>query len=295
LSAILYALVTVLTWGTWMTPSQNIHFKNQQIKTFYVATANLLLTGLVLLIQGASGLTWQVFWLPFIGGLIWALSAFAAFTATKHLGMARAFGIWTPLNVLIGIGWGMLLFSEFLKSGPLILVLLGMALVILIAGILLIIFAKGFNLGREQAGNYKLGLLGAFSAGILWGSYFIPIKISAASMWVASFPMAVGIFAGSGLLVLLSRQSLRLDNLLDTLRVSASGVMWGVGNYGMLLLVDQLGTGRGFTISQLGVVVNALMGIFVLKDPKPRSRAAILTLAGCILACIGAILLESLK
>ena len=34
---------------------------------------------------------------------------------------------------------------------------------------------------------------------MLWGSYFIPIKLSAASMWVAAFPLALGIFAGSAL------------------------------------------------------------------------------------------------
>ena len=53
-----YALVTVLAWGTWLAPSQNIVFKNQQIKTFYVAAANLALAALVFLAQGFSGLTW---------------------------------------------------------------------------------------------------------------------------------------------------------------------------------------------------------------------------------------------
>jgi glucose uptake protein len=79
------------------------------------------------------------------------------------------------------------------------------------------------------------------------------------------------------------------------MRVSTTGLLWGVGNYGMLLLVEQLGAGRGFTISQLGVVVNGLIGVFVLKDPQPGSRASLLTLAGCVLACVGGILLGSLK
>jgi glucose uptake protein len=29
---IFYALITVLAWGTWLAPSQNVPFKNQQIK-----------------------------------------------------------------------------------------------------------------------------------------------------------------------------------------------------------------------------------------------------------------------
>jgi glucose uptake protein len=67
-----------------------------------------------------------------------------------------------------------------------------------------------------------------------------------------------------------------------------------VGNYGMLLL-DTLGAGRGFTIAQLSIVVNALVGIYWLKDPQPRSRAAWLTLTGCALATFGGIILANIK
>ena len=292
---ILYALVTVLAWGTWLAPSQNINFKNQQIKTLYVAAANLVLATLVFLIQGFTGLTWQVFWLPFVGGLIWAVSAFLAFTATHRLGMARAYGIWTPLNVGFSILWGVVIFSEFLTAGRLTLILLAASLIILFAGVLLIIFAKGFDRGQGSTGNFWIGLLSALGTGVLWGSYFIPIKLSAASMWVAAFPLAVGIFTGSCILVLLTRRSIRLNHPAEYLRVAVSGLLWGVGNYGMLLLVEQLGAGRGFTLSQLGVVVNGLVGVLVLKDPRPKSRAALLTLVGCVLACLGGVLLGSLK
>ena len=34
-------------------------------------------------------------------------------------------------------------------------------------------------------------------------------------------------------------------------RVSATGVLWSVGNYGMLLRVSELGAGKGCTIAQL--------------------------------------------
>ncbi len=54
----------------------------------------------------------------------------------------------------------------------------------------------------------------------------------------------------------------------------AAGILWALGNYGMLLMVDTLGAGRGFTLSQRALVVNALCGIYLLKDPKPNTRAA---------------------
>lgn len=291
---LLYALVTVLAWGTWLAPSQNVVFRNQQIKTFYVAAANLALALVVLSLQGSRGLTWSVFWPPFLGGLVWSVSGFLAFTATDRLGMARAFGLWAPINVLVSIVWGIVIFGEMLNEGPQTLFLLALALAITLAGVLLIIFAKGFG-GPAQSRALLPGLLAALGAGVLWGSYYIPIQLSAASMWVAAFPLSVGIFAGSAILAGLTRQPLRLERRGDLLRVLSTGLLWGIGNYGMLLLVGEFGAGRGFTISQLGIVVNGLLGVYLLKDPPPKSRAAVLTLLGCLCATAGGILMGTLK
>jgi glucose uptake protein len=63
----------------------------------------------------------------------------------------------------------------------------------------------------------------------------------------------------------------------------------------MLTLVEGIGTGKGFTIAQLSLVVNALVGILVFRNPPPRSRAAAVTLVGIMLALIGGILLGQLK
>ncbi len=294
--ALLYALVTVIMWGTWLAPAQHLPFKNQQIRTFYVAVAFLALATVVaLIVNGFAQLTWDVFWLPFIGGIIWAISSWCAFTATHKLGMARAQGLWSPLNIIVSLIWGAVLFQEFPMSGATTQLLFLLSAVIIIAGVLLIIFAKGSDATRRSRREVGIGLLGALGAGILWGTYFIPIKLSQASVWVASWPMAVGIFVGSIVLVLLPRQSLRLDRPSYYGRVLASGVMWGIGNYSMLLLVGELGAGRGFTIAQLGIVVNALIGVYWLKEPQPKTRAAALTLAGCVLAMIGSILLGNIS
>lgn len=293
MSGIGYALITVLCWGTWLSIAQSIPFKNQQIKIFYVAAANLVLASVVFLVQGGQGLTLKVFLLSFVGGLIWAVSGWMAFVATHELGVARATGIWAPINVVVSILWGVILFGEFLSTGSWTMILLILSVLILIAGVLMIIFAKGMHTQKE--GNFRIGLLGALGAGVLWGSYFIPGKYAAASAWTTAFPLAVGIFAGSAILVALTREPLRLNHASEYLRVTVSGLLWGIGNYGMLLLVEQIGAGRGFTIAQLGVVINGLMGVYILKDPQPKTRAAWLTLIGCVLASVGGIMLGSLK
>ena len=292
---IFYALITVLAWGTWLAPSQNIHFKNQQIKTFYVAVANLGLALAVALIVQRGQLQIFDFWPPFIGGLIWSVSGFCAFTATNKIGMARAFGVWAPINIIVSIIWGAVLFNEFPITSPLSLPLLFGSLAVIIAGVLMIIFAKGGGEKIQNTHTTVIGFLAAFGAGILWGTYYIPLKMSGVSMWMAAFPLAIGIFTSSSFLMVIARQPIRLETTQQYLRTGATGLLWGIGNYGMLLLVNQLGAGRGFTISQLSVVVNALIGIYLLKDPRPRTRAAMLTLVGCVLASAGGIFLGNLK
>lgn len=293
--ATLYALITVLAWGTWLAPSQNIPLKDQQIRVFYVASVNLLLAFVIGLFQGLGGLTGSVFWMPFAGGLIWAVSGLCAFTASAKLGLARAFGIWAPLNIIVSLICGRLLFGEFLNPNRSTLLLLLLAVTVIIAGVLLMVFAKG---GVEEQRPKKvqvIGLLAALGAGVLWGIYFIPIKMAGVSMWIAAFPMAVGIFVGSTVLMFLAGQPPRLDKPGHYVRIGITGLLWSVGNYGMLLLVGRIGAGKGFTIAQLSVVVNALVGIYWLKEPPPGTRAAHMTLVGCVLATVGGILLGNLK
>jgi glucose uptake protein len=199
------------------------------------------------------------------------------------------------LNIIVSLICGRVLFGEFKNPSSVQMTLLLVAVLVILVGVLLIIFSKG---GAEKSQDLKallVGLLGALGAGILWGVYFIPIKLSGASMWIAAVPMAVGIFVGSGVLLLLGQQSPRMRTSGEYARVAATGILWSLGNYGMLLLVGELGAGKGYTIAQLSVVVNALVGIYWLKDPRPGTRAAYMTLLGCVLATLGGILLGNLK
>jgi glucose uptake protein len=297
LFTIITAAVTILAWGVWIAPMQNVQFKSQQVKTFYVACANLVLTLVVTIIRGYEALPPVAFWLSFTGGAMWSVSSLWAFTASGSIGLARATGIWAPTNIVMGLLWGSLLFHEFPAAGTATTVLLFASAATIIAGILLIIFSRVSEpAGKHPGGKpvYLRGLLAALGAGLLWGTYFIPVKFSGVSPWAASLPMALGILAGSAALVLHSRNPLTLGAPTDYLRTGLGGALWGAGNFSMLLLVGQVGAGRGFTLAQLSLVIGALIGIFWLKDPPPRSRAAAMTFLGCVLAMVGGILLGNL-
>jgi len=289
-----YAAITVLAWGTWLVPSQNVKFNGQQVRVFYVAVANLVISGLVASTQDGHQMTTAEFCLAFAGGMVWALGGWAAFAATDKIGVVRAFGVWAPLNILVSIVFGAVLFKEFVALHGRVLVLC-LSLLLIVAGVLMIIFSKASG-GRTASGRAAvLGWACAAAAGVLWAAYYLPIKVSKANMWIASFPLACGMFVGCSAIVLVSRSSARLANGGAYFRAVCSGALWSIGNYGMLLLVGALGAGKGFTISQLSVVVNAICGIYLLKDPPPNTRAARLALFGCVVATVGAIILGRLK
>lgn len=298
---IVYALVTVLAWGTWLAPSEKVQLPNALARAFYIAVGNLLLATIVLFIVGGqSKLSWSIFLYPFFGGLIWAVGALCAFTGIARIGMTKAFGIWAPLNIVVGVIWGMLLFGELLKSGSQTIMLGVLALTVIIGGILLIIFAGSSNKEDSTSKSPFSGYLLAAGAGVLWGTYFVPTaflarNVEGLSGWITAFPLAVGMFVGSGILSLFSGRPPKCESGFDYLRVISSGVLWSTGNFAMLLMVGIIGMGKGFTIAQLCVVVNALIGIFVIKNPAPGTRAAKLTLLGVTLATIGGILLGNLK
>ena len=295
---IIFAVITVLAWGSWLAPSQNVPMKGQHTRTFYVTLAVLLMAIVASFFVGLEGLNATTFWFPFLGGVIWTLTGWSAFVGASKLGMARAFGIWAPMNIVVGIIWGVVLFGEFLDT-ELKTLLFALAAFFLIIGGILLIVRKGSGKSVDSKMSIP-GLLGTLGAGIGFATYFIPIQIGTANtpefnMWIGTLPMAIGMFACSSLLMVISGSSVKLEKPSHYFRVMSTGILWGTGNYGALAMMEILGTGRGFTIAQLGVVVNALLAVYVLKEPHPKSKAAKLILIGVVIATTGAILLGNLK
>jgi len=294
MEGIIFAFITVLAWGSWVAPSQNVPLKGQQTRTFYTSSAVLVLAAIVASFLGFKGLSPETFIGCVVGGLIWAVSCWFAFIGVSKIGMAKAFGIWAPMNVIVGIIWGIVLRGEFIDTSIQNQLIALLAVVIMIGGILLIVFSGDSEKTEVNKKDKIYGLLGTAGAGVGFASYFIPVNIGTDgnpdfTMWVGTFPLAVGMFAGSIILVLLSKSPLKLDKVKYYPLVLLSGLLWGIGNYGALVMMkpENLGTGQGFAIAQLCMVVNALLGIYLFKTPKPRSKAANLTLIGVLIAAIG--------
>ncbi len=303
----LLAIVTVTAWGSWIPLAQLRPGVPQRSRTAYATVGNLLVAAAALLAGGAQlDFGWRQFWLPLAGGLVWTAGGYSAFRASETIGLARAAGTWTPLNIFIAFGWGALLFGELAHWSAARFTVLGAALLAVLAGVALIVTAEdrprvaasppaAVTAGPEPAaGTAHGGLLWAVAAGILWGSYFVPAQWAAVPAQVSDFPLALGIF-GAGLgLALAAGEPVRLGVRGTTVQVGA-GMLFGIGNLALLGLVARVGTGTGFTIGQLSLLVNASIGVWVFHTPKPGTRQARKVLAGILIAGVGGCVIGALR
>ena len=222
-------------------------------------------------VVATSRLGWRQFWLPFAGGLIWTAGSFAAFRSASIIGLARAAGTWTPLNIIVSFVWGALLFGELNRLSATQFAVLGASLVVVLVGVLLIVGSQDRTEGSpepERAGSFGRGIIWATAAGFLWGTYFVPAQWARVPSQVSDFPLALGILVAGVALVLHGGESIKLPPKVTAVQLTA-GVLFGIGNLALLSLVTRVGTGVGFTIAQLSLLVNAASACGSSRFPSP--------------------------
>lgn len=305
------AMITVLSWGIWIPVAQSVRGIEQRVRTLYVTIGNFVFALVALLVGGGHlTMTWRGFWLPFAGGLIWTVGNYCAFRATSVIGLARAAGTWTPLNIVVAFVWGATVFGELRRFDAGAYAGLASALALVIVGVLLIVASQELHhpLGHRSppaaaaASTYawdrpdggRGGIALAMVAGLLWGTYFIPAQWADLPARVADYPLAIGMVVGGLVLAFPAGRAIKLSLPRAGIEMTA-GVLWGVGNLALLAMVARIGSGAGFTIAQLCLLVNAGIGIWVFKVPKPGTPPARVTLAGVVLAGVGGCLIGVIR
>jgi glucose uptake protein len=292
----LLSLITVVSWGTWIPVAQAVPGVPQRTRTLYVTIGNVAFAGAVLAVAGGHlAWGWRSFWLPLIGGVVWTAGNYSAFRATEAIGLARAAGSWAPLNIIVAFIWGAALFGELDGFSDARFAVLAGALLLVVAGVLTIVRSQDAPATvPHQAGQQRGGLMWAVAAGVLWGSYFVPAQWAGVSAQVSNFPLAIGMLIGGLVLAASGGRPVRL-HASGVAALLAAGLLFGIGDLALLGLVARVGTGVGFTIGQLSLVVNASIGIWVFRVPPPGSRAARLAMAGIVIAGAGGAVIGALR
>lgn len=294
---VLLAIMMVVALGTWIPLAQLSPGVPERTRIFWVAIGNVVLAGAALLVSGGGlQLGWRTFWLPLLGGVVWAAGNYCVLRASSLIGLARAAGTWTPLNIVVAFAWGALLFGELDGFSSVRVVVLVVAFLAVVAGVLMIAGAReeraaagggaddAAGPGRRAA--RRRGFLWAVVAGVLWGSYFIPAQWADVPAQVSNVPLALGILVGALALCLPAREPVRLG-LRPAGALLGAGLLFGLGNVALLGLVSRVGTGTGFTIAQLSLAVNAGIGIWFFHVPRPGTSQARRVLTGIVVAGIG--------
>ena len=306
----LLAFVTVAAFGIWIPLAQLVPGVPQRSRISYVAAGNLAVAAVALVAGGGRlELGWRGFWLPLAGGAVWTAGNYCVFRAAEAIGLARAAGTWTPLNIIVAFAWGALLFGELDHFSGTRFAILGVALLAVLAGVLLIVRSQGRTAARPRppsaraavaaeparpAATARAGLLWAGAAGLLWGTYFVPAQWAAVPAPVGNFPLALGILGASLALALPVGEPVRLG-LRPAATQLGAGVLFGIGDLTLLGLVARVGTGTGFTIAQLSLLVNASIGIWAFHVPEPGTPQARRVLAGILIAGAGGCVIGAMR
>ena len=122
----------------------------------------------------------------------------------------------------------------------------------------------------------------------------MPAQWAAVPAQVSDFPLALGILGAALALALPAGEPVKLGVRATSVQLGA-GVLFGIGNLALLALVARVGTGTGFTIAQLSLLVNASVGVWVFHVPEPGTRQARKVLVGIVVAGIGGCVIAAMR
>lgn len=272
---VLAAALAALCWGSYMVPFKKSGSLNltqfQALMAVGIGFSGLLIS----LILGFP-LSFNIYGLA--SGLLWAVANAIFLQAVVNLGIARAVPIAASLVIILSFLWGGLVFNE-MPTGIMV-GFLGIGLIIL--GVILIT-----TIGSMESQNKKRGLVMAVSAGVIWGSQLVPLKMGQVATQDFFFPVCLGVLISGLIIFALKKKRFKKEAIGLSL---FSGLIWNIGNLLSLVSLSLIGLSKMGPISQTAVLVAVLWGLFYFKEVTGL-RARLQVLIGAIVLLTGVAIL----
>ena len=234
-----------------------------------------------------------------LAGCLWAVANTLTIFAIRDVGLSIAFPLWNS-NSLIGIFWGIVLFDELRGAdwrrwaG-----VLGGAIVMFTGATALAVASST----HVESANATRGVLAALTAGVLWGTMYIPYrKAYLTGMSPVAFItfFTVGELAMMGILaVTYSGGFAPLWAELSSARavlfwLLLGGFVWVIGDLFQQYAVKYAGITRGIPLSNTNQLWGLLWGVLVFAELRGAGAGVYtLVIGGSIVMAIGAILIAS--
>ncbi|CAN7461313.1 GRP family sugar transporter [Peribacillus frigoritolerans] len=278
----LFALLPALTWGSLVLVSEKLG-GNSYNQTLGITIGSLLFAIMMSFINPPewNSLVWIV---GIISGIGWAFGQLFQFNSVKEIGVSKTVPISTGLQILGNTFFAVIIFREWNDKVTIIIGIV--AIICLITGVLLTSYGDGDN---KKEGSMKKGVFYLAISTLGYVTYVIVVRWNEVDGWSAILPQASGMFLAALLLSIKHKPFNKYAG-----RNILTGMMWAVGNIGLLLANPKVGVAIAFSFSQMGIVISTLGGIFLLGEKKSKKQMAFVII-GCVLVIAGGIMIGFTK
>jgi glucose uptake protein GlcU len=230
-----------------------------------------------------------------LGGCLWAVANTLTVFAIRDVGLSIAFPLWNT-NGLIGVLWGVLFFNELRGTTR------ARRVAVVGGGIVMCVGAAAVAAAASSGGAPRAhalrGVVAALSAGLLWGTMYIPYrKAYITGLSPLSFltfftvgelatmtVLALGDTGGwNGLYQALAQARPALVWLL------LGGLVWVIGDVFQQYAAKYIGISRGIPLSNTNQIWGLLWGVLVFGELRGAATSTVVeVVAGSVVMVAGA-------
>lgn len=284
---ILIALVPMFAWGSIGLVSGKLGGDANQ-QTLGMAIGALVFSiGAFLIVQPV--ISWRVIVIGLISGLFWSVGQNGQFHGMKYMGVSVGLPLSTGMQLIVNTIAGAAVFHEWTQTKDVTLGILALALLVL--GSYFTVRQDGSAAPKtdNKLLNFNKGFRALLYSTVGYGTYTIIITWAGLDPLAIILPQSIGMVIGASLFAF---RKVQVDKFVW--RNMISGLMWAIGNVCMLLAVQQIGLAVGFSLSQMGIIISTLGGIFLLGERKSR-KEMVYVITGCLLVIVGGVILGYMK
>ena len=285
--SIVFALIPMFAWGSIGLVSGKLGGDANQ-QTLGMTIGAFLFSLIVFFVTMPTIDGWIVV-IGLLSGLCWSVGQNGQFHGMKYLGVSVGLPLSTGMQLILNTIAGALFFGEWTQSRDYLLRIT--ALILLVTGGYLTARQDGEQMPETENKmlDFPRGFRSLISSTIGYGAYTIIIT------WAGIDPLAIILPQSIGMLIGASFFALRKTKVNRAVwKNTLSGLLWGIGNVCMLITVQQIGLAVGFSLSQMGIIISTLGGIFLLGEKKTKKEFKYVVF-GCLLVIFGGILLGYMK
>jgi glucose uptake protein len=279
---ILLAILPAIFWGSIVL--FNVKLGGGPYSQTLGTTIGALLFSVVIYLVVHPVLTPTIFIVGIVSGLFWALGQSNQLKTIDYIGVSKTMPISTGMQLVSTALFGVIVFHEWSTTTTVILGVL--ALIFIVIGIVLTSVEDKKD--DNQNAQFKKGIVTLIISTIGYLIYVVVARLFNVDGWVALFPQAIGMFIG-GLILTYKHKPFNKY----AIRNIIPGLIWAAGNMFLFISQPKVGVATSFSLSQMGIVISTLGGIFLLE--KKSKRQLVFITIGIILIILGGVFLGMAK